>query len=316
MSRLIVPGMGNCFTRKYNHPCFIFNHGAKFYVIDVPGNFPKMLECQRQSVSGNGEIDERVARFLTKNLVMDKMLRYFFTHSHQDHAGGLETVGFLQFYEGGRRSRRLDKHKINPKLPDGRPKPRMVTRPEVYSQLEQMTLFKMNASELFEGELQMSDYYRRSIAQPGDVVHLDPGVDVMITGASHAVPACGFLFMYEEDGQKKKIWFTGDTRVPEGFIEEYGDCDLIVGDCSAFRAGGHGVDEDYMRVDPEIRENVRVYHVADRLIEKRMEPEDRDGEEVLVENWYVAGTEERMRSGKVKPGSGLKVLKQYSVNEI
>ncbi|HII71734.1 TPA: ribonuclease Z [Candidatus Woesearchaeota archaeon] len=290
MFRVHVLGMGNFFTERYNHPSFLLELGKSFLLLDAPANLPKMLRCYQKTLWCRRQPVEGIDR-----LVMGNLHRYAITHDHIDHAGGVETVAFWKFYKEWRHSKRLG----------GKPRPKLVTTPEVLSDLEKQLMHKLRTSECYPGkELKLTDYFEVKTPELNETY--DEGLfTITPTPANHAISACGFYVEH----MGKSLWYSGDTRLDRHVFAENSDADMIIYDCSNIRAGGHATAEELMKLPEDIREKMRVYHVPDDMIERRRRPDGKDG---------AKGSQAAADDSKdlIVAGTDLKVLKQYEFYDI
>jgi ribonuclease BN (tRNA processing enzyme) len=225
----ILPlGVGEYFSRRRYHACFILFLGDSVIAVDCPSPYRRMLANASEKSGFSldyGDIDDIIL-----------------THLHGDHSNGLEGVGFWKYYVEKKR-------------------PRLYTSPEALEDL----WAKLRGSMSWKRDDKTGEFYRGfSLEDYFDVRVWPMGSTQQLCGGTfqthlniHPVPTFGFKVSF--DG--RVFGYAGDTAFDPQYIEWLSDCDLIVHECST--PPPHTSYESLMTIDPAVRQRMRLIHYSD-----------------------------------------------------
>lgn len=231
----LILGIGDFFSKLYYHSHFVIFADESPILVDCPDPLPKTLyEASQKSRIKIG---------------LDDIDHVILTHLHGDHANGLESLGFYNYFVRGK-------------------KPVIHTIPEVQ---EVLWVNKLKASmspktnNNFEktGEFQLEDFFRLKILHPGKT-HTIKGVNIRIRYTRHYIPCFGFKVNYKG----RSLGYSSDTVFDPGHIEFLSDCDLILHETNH---AGHTEYEMLQSLPPDIREKFRLIHIYDEFDVKNSE---------------------------------------------
>jgi ribonuclease BN (tRNA processing enzyme) len=223
----LVLGKGDLFSRLYYHTHFIVFLDDFPILVDCPDPLPKALyEASRKAKIAIG---------------LDDINHIILTHLHGDHSNGLESLGFYNYY--------IRKHK-----------PVIYTIPEVRDAIWENKLkasMGHKTNSVFEevGNLQLSDYFRVKILEPGKT-HTIRGMKIAIRHTNHFIPCFGFKISYKG----RSLGYSSDTSFDREHIQFLSDCDLFLHETNK---GGHTPYEKLLDLPREIKQKMMLVHIPD-----------------------------------------------------
>jgi ribonuclease BN (tRNA processing enzyme) len=225
----LILGIGDFFSKLYYHTHFVIFADKFPLLVDCPDPLPKSLYEASQK-SGI-------------HISLDDIDHVILTHLHGDHANGLESLGFYNFFVR-------------------KTKPVIHTIPEVREEIWENKLKASMAPKTnkdFEkiGEFRMEDFFRLKTLLPGKT-HTIHGMKIRIRYTRHYIPCFGFKVNYKG----RSLGYSSDTVFDPDHIEFLSDCDLILHETNR---GGHTKYKMLQSLPGKIREKIRLIHIYDEF---------------------------------------------------
>ncbi len=196
--KLIALGTGHCFTTIHNYCNFMLVIGERKIFIDCPPYLLKMLRHYRE-------------KFQDPTIRIENYRELILTHTHEDHAAGVEELGYMSIRN--------------------RPKnPRIYTTASIHRELWNESLiaglrWRMSGDRFIEKKYE--DYFHPvelSYDRPNDL----GGFELEIKRVLHMPETIGLKFAFE----KHKFGYSSDTGFSLELFEWWSDCRFIIHEVS------------------------------------------------------------------------------------
>ena len=228
-------GTGSAFAMKNWQSNIMFSHNGKNCLFDAGGDI-------RHSLAEWG-------------LNYSNIDGVFVSHAHADHTGGLEYLGFCNYFD-----------------PTYKNKMKLFTERSLVHELWENTL--RGGMDGLEGIACTIDTYF-------DVTPVDPnssfvwqGVKFDIVQSVHIsskykiVSSYGIMYTDPDDG--KRVYITSDCQfAPETSMKAYyKEADVIYHDCETmYKSGVHSHYDDLRTLDADVKKKMWLYHYQDNVVE-------------------------------------------------
>ena len=232
--RFIFLGTGSAFTDKNYHSNTLLQQNGKNLLIDAGSDLRHAL---------------RKAGLTYLNINGG-----FITHLHDDHAGGVEYLGFTTYFDP-RYTGKMVLYGYHETLMQGWDhkwkgglgsiQGKVMTLEDYFD----VKMLRMNESFIWEG------------------VHFQIVQTVHIMNGYSIVPTYGLIITCPDTG--KKIYFTSDTQhCPNQIQDFYNMCDIIIHDCETapYKSGVHAHYSDLLTLSAETKKKMYLQHYMDNIL--------------------------------------------------
>lgn len=237
--RIVFIGTGSAFAKKRRQSNFLV----------IQGDHHVLVDCGTQGPLALTDI----------GLDVYKVKCYLPTHSHADHIGGYEEIMLNNRYIIG----------------DRNDKPKLIILRDYQEQLWSKSL--AGGAEYCEDSqgqtLQLTDFFDilRPVANQTKGrktwVYQHGPLEITLMRTRHFPDSaksvdesqwcCGVLI-------NRRVWFSGDTMFDPAYPGRYAqDVELMFHDCQMFTGGVHASYHELMKLDPDIRRKMYLYHYND-----------------------------------------------------
>ena len=179
----------------------------------------------------------------------------YISHTHADHAGGIEFLGFSTFFDPACKDKKIKLYGNGELLRKGWD-----------------NCWKGGMESVQGALLSLDSFFDVNMIRPNGVFTWE-NIDFQIVQSIHVlngyaiVPCYGLMIRDQDSG--KTIYWTSDVQFcPHQILDFYKQADVIIQDCETlpFRSGVHANYMDLITLSPEIKEKMILVHYSDNVL--------------------------------------------------